>query len=400
MSPRITKMKYVSRVIAAAIVIGVGVLLFLAFQPPQPSQARASILGLQADPDTSKFTRALLARDLVFPRDHGPHDDFQTEWWYYTGNVTAASGRHFGYQFTIFRRALAPGAPVSDGSLAARQLYFAHFAVTDTGANTHREFQRFSRGAGGLAGAQADPFRVFIEDWSVEAVASPRRPGLDAASVRIVAKSEGYAIDLTLDSAKPMVRHGDRGLSQKSPEPGNASYYYSYTRMDTRGTMTTPDGSSAVTGQSWMDHEWSTSVLGAGTRGWDWFSLQLSDGSELMYFRLWQADGSDGLSSSGTWVMSNGEIKPLARTDVAITPVDTWRSPANGATYPSGWRIKIASLGVDVVATPRLRDQEMNLSSTYWEGAVSVAGVSGGVTVTGAGFVELTGYAEAMSEKL
>ena len=393
-------MKYVSRGIAAAIVIGIGVLLFLAFQPPQPSPARATIQGLQADDDTSKFARALSARDLVFPRDHGAHDDFQTEWWYYTGNVTTESGRHFGYQFTIFRRALAPGAPASDASFATRQIYFAHFAVTDTGANTHREFQRFSRGAGGLAGTRADPFRVFIEDWSAEAVSSPRRSGLDAASVRIVAKSDGYAIDLTLDSAKPMVRHGDRGLSQKSPEAGNASYYYSYTRMDTRGSVTTPDGAYGVAGQSWMDHEWSTSVLGAGTRGWDWFSLQLSDGSELMYFRLWQADGSDGVSSSGTWVLSNGETRALPKSDVLITSTDTWRSPANGATYPSGWRIRIASLGVDVLAAPRLRDQEMNLSSTYWEGAVSVSGTAGGSAVTGVGFVELTGYAEAMSEKL
>ncbi|MEO6063567.1 MAG: lipocalin-like domain-containing protein, partial [Thermoflexales bacterium] len=140
-------MKHVSRAIAAVIVIGIGVLLFLAFQPPQPSPARATIQGLQADGDTSKFARALIARDLEFPRDHGPHDDFQTEWWYYTGNVMTASGRHFGYQFTIFRRALAPGAPAADASLATRQLYFAHFAVTDTSANTHREFQRFSRGA-------------------------------------------------------------------------------------------------------------------------------------------------------------------------------------------------------------------------------------------------------------
>ncbi len=170
--------------------------------------------------------------------------------------------------------------------------------------------------------------------------------------------------------------------------------------MDTRGSITTPEGSYTVVGQSWMDHEWSTSVLGAGTRGWDWFSLQLSDGSELMYFRLWQADGSDGVSSSGTWVLSNGETRALSRSEVLITPTDTWRSPANGASYPSGWRIQLASLGVDVVATPRLRDQEMNLSSTYWEGAVSVSGVAGGISVSGAGFVELTGYAEAMSEKL
>lgn len=393
-------MKNVGRGIAAASVIGIGVLLFLAFQPPAPTPARATIQGLQADTDTSKFSRAMVARDLEFPRDHAAHDDFQTEWWYYTGNVTTESGRHFGYQFTIFRRALAPGAPAPEASLATRQLYFAHFAVTDTSANTHREFQKFSRGAGGLAGTRADPFRVFIEDWSAEAVASPRRSGLDAASVRILAKSDGYAIDLTLDSAKPMVRHGERGLSQKSPEPGNASYYYSYTRMDTRGSITTPEGSHTVAGKSWMDHEWSTSVLGAGTRGWDWFSLQLSDGSELMYFRLWQADGSDGVSSSGTWVLSNGETRALSRSEVMITPTDTWRSPANGASYPSGWRIQLASLGVDVVATPRLRDQEMNLSSTYWEGAVSVSGVAGGISVSGAGFVELTGYAEAMSEKL
>lgn len=383
----------------AALVVLVG-LGWLAFQPSPPVRARAVVQGLAPATGVQQFTRALEARALVFPADHGAHDDFQTEWWYYTGNLSAADGRRFGYQFTIFRRALSPDAPASGASLATHQVYFAHFALTDVAANVHRGFQKFSRGAGGLAGAQGDPFRVFIEDWSVVTSPSSRRSGLDASAVRILARAEGYAIDLTLDSLKPMVRHGDRGLSQKSPEPGNASYYYSFTRMDTQGRVTTPSGEFETTGLSWMDHEWSTSVLDAKTRGWDWFSLQMSDGTELMYFRLWQDAGGEGAASSGTWVMADGKTLALSRADVRVTPLGTWRSPRNGATYPSGWRIEIPSLGVDTQVVPRIVDQEMNLSSVYWEGAVSVTGESGGRVISGVGYVELTGYGEAMNEKL
>ncbi len=362
-------MKWTGRIVAAIALILAAGLAWLAFQPPPPAQARAVVEGLAPADTGARFARATAARDLVFPRDHGAHAEFQTEWWYYTGNVSTAEGRHFGYQFTVFRRALSPDSPAANGTLASNQLYFAHFAVTDTDANTHRAFQKFSRGAGGLAGAEADPFRVFIEDWSSTAVPSPRRAGLDAAAVRLVVRFDGYAIDLSLDSAKPMVRHGDRGLSQKSPDIGSASYYYSFTRMDTRGRITTPSGAYEVSGQSWMDHEWSTSVLDAQTRGWDWFSLQLSDGTELMYFRLWQADNREGASSSGTWVLADGATQALAQADVVITPLGNWRSPKNGATYPSGWRIQIKDRGVDVRASPRIPDQEMNLSSAYWEGA-------------------------------
>lgn len=387
----------VTVIVALAIVAGLG---WLAFQPTPRARARAVVQGLAPADDTQRFSRALAPRDLVFPADHGPHNDFQTEWWYYTGNLSAADGRRFGYQFTVFRRALSPDAPDLGGSLSANQLYFAHFAVTDVAANAHRGFQKFSRGAGGLAGAEGDPFRVFIEDWSTSAVSSPRRAGMDASAVRIVAQADGYAIDLTLDGAKPMVQHGDRGLSQKSPEPGNASFYYSFTRMDTRGRVVTPSGAFETTGLSWMDHEWSTSVLDPKTRGWDWFSLQLSDGTELMYFRLWQEGGGEGPSSSGTWVMADGRTQALTRADVRITPSGAWRSPNNGASYPSGWRIEAPSVGLDAKVIPLIADQEMDLSSVYWEGAVSVVGVSGGRAVSGYGYVELTGYAEAMNEKL
>ena len=189
-------------------------------------------------------------------------------------------------------------------------------------SGTHQAFERFSRGAAGLAGASADPFRVTLEDWSIV--------GPDAASVRVQAHQENWAIDLTLEAAKPLTLHGDRGLSQKSPEPGNASFYYSFTRMATQGRMTTPAGSFDVGGESWMDHEWSTSVLSQDTRGWDWFALQLNDGSELMYYRLWQADGSDNPATSGTWV-SFGEygLKCTTRGMLTARQIEAARRAIN-----------------------------------------------------------------------
>jgi len=377
--------------LAVVALIAVSALAWVIVQPPAPTPVRATVQGLRPRADIAGFERVTAPRTLAFPADHGPHTGFQTEWWYYTGNVQTSSGRAFGYQFTIFRRALAPAAPAG-GSLSSNQIYFAHFAVSDVAAGTHQAFERFSRGAGGLAGASADPFRVTLEDWSIV--------GPDAASVRVQAHQENWAIDLTLEAAKPLTLHGDRGLSQKSPEPGNASFYYSFTRMATQGRMTTPAGSFDVGGESWMDHEWSTSVLSQDTRGWDWFALQLNDGSELMYYRLWQADGSDNPATSGTWVLADGTRQTLSRVDVALSALDKWTSPTTGATYPSGWRLSVPSRGLDLTITPRMRDQEMRLSTTYWEGAVSIEGTLAGKPIKGRGYVELTGYAAPITDRL
>ncbi|MCS6774152.1 MAG: carotenoid 1,2-hydratase, partial [Thermoflexales bacterium] len=213
-------------VLSALIVLGLAALSWFAFQPPTRSDgaAQAAVAGLQRDEQSDLFARALVPREFAFPEDHGAHDDYQTEWWYYTGNVFTPEGRHFGYQLTFFRRALLPprdqqGVSQRPSRFAFSQVYFAHFAVTDSANNEHVSFERYSRGAAGLSGAQAVPFRVFVEDWS----AAGLEPLRDATHVRLRAAQDGFAIDLILESTKPIVFHGDRGLSQKSPKPGNAS---------------------------------------------------------------------------------------------------------------------------------------------------------------------------------
>ncbi|MGH2525062.1 MAG: lipocalin-like domain-containing protein, partial [Anaerolineales bacterium] len=243
----------------------------------RPNESAPPALTLEGTPDLSGFARAFAPRDFQLPQDHGPHFDYQTEWWYYTGNLDSEAGRHFGYQLTFFRRGLTPGAPPTDLGFATNQIYFAHFAITDVAGEQHTFAERFSRGAAGLAGASGEPFRAWLEDWSVESL------NAEGSAVRLRAKNEQMALDLTLRAVKPIVEQGESGLSRKSEQPGNASYYLSYTRMATEGQITTGGQSSAVKGESWFDHEWSTSALGAGVVGWDWFSLQLSDGREVMF---------------------------------------------------------------------------------------------------------------------
>ncbi len=363
----------------------------------QQSAASATLEGLRRDANTERFARALEPREFVFPEDHGPHNEYQTEWWYYTGNLTTDNGRHFGYQFTIFRRALVPPdqqALIIDrqSSLAFTQLYFAHFAITDSAANEHVSFEKYSRSAAGLAGAQADPFQVFVEDWSVRTTMGTG----SAEAVQIRARKDSYAIELDLISSKPMVLHGDQGLSAKSKDPGNASYYYSMTRMATQGRITTPQGTFAVRGNSWLDREWSTSVLTDNTVGWDWFALQFDDGREVMYFKLREKATSAGTGGivfdKGTWVSANGDSTLIPSGSATIEVLETWVSPTSGAVYPVKWRMIIPEYGVNITITPRINDQEMNLSQRYWEGAVTFEGASSSGPVRGVGYVELTGY--------
>ncbi len=361
--------------------------------PGAPSETRASLDGLRRNENTDKFTKALEPRKFVFPEDHGPHDDFQLEWWYYTGNLTDANGRHFGYQLTFFRNAMVPPdqQPAVDArpsDLAFSQLYFAHFAITDSSANEHMAFEKWSRGAGGLAGAQALPYNVFIEDWS--AVSTMENGSAEA--VQLTAQDGGYSLTLDLSSSKPIVLHGERGLSQKSNEPGNASFYYSMTRMATKGKITTPQGTFEVSGDSWLDREWSTSLLGENTEGWDWFSLQFDDNREMMYFKLREKGTGDIVFDKGTFVEADGTSALMPGGSAQITVLDTWTSPDSGATYPIKWRIVAPAQNLDVEITPRIPDQEMDLSQRYWEGAVTFKGTMAGEPVAGVGYVELTGY--------
>jgi predicted secreted hydrolase len=392
-----------------------------ALVPRSPGTARESgrsgqRLELGPGPDLSGFARATRVRPFLLPADHGPHFDFQTEWWYYTGNLAAVDGRHFGFQLTFFRRGLSPGPPPAGPGLSTNQVYFAHFAITDVAAGRHSAAERFSRGAGGLAGATGAPFAVWLEDWRVvscwggSGVAPPTPPArsarvsraplaalasaCDGSTVHLVAHDAdtSLSLDLELRATKPLVAHGDRGLSAKSDEPGNASYYVGYTRMAARGRI----GADDVTGEAWFDHEWSTSALGPGAIGWDWFSLQLDDGRELMDFRIRREDGSSEPASGGTLVERDGRTRQLSRDDVRIEVEDRWRSPESGISYPSRWRVLVPSEGLDLLVEPWLRDQEMRMSFTYWEGAIRVGRVGGRQAAVGQGYVELTGYGRSM----
>jgi predicted secreted hydrolase len=348
------------------------------------------VLKLDDQIQAQEFARAIDPVDFEFPRDHGPHFDYQTEWWYYTGNLTSEDGSQFGFQFTIFRRGLSPGAPPKVEGLSTNQVYFAHLALTDAASQRHYYDERFSRGAGGLAGAKAEPFGLRVEDWSVAAVDD------GAEHVLIKAATEEFELDLNLEAVKPIVKHGNEGLSAKSKEVGNASYYLSYTRMRTSGELQVGERSFSVSGLSWFDHEWSTSVLGEGAVGWDWFGLQLDDGRELMLYYIRLSDGMIDPISGGTYIDAEGQTLSLNLSDMRIQSLETWTSAESGVSYPSGWQISLPSLGIELTVEPLIDDQEMRVSFTYWEGAVQVSGVQDGTTFTGSGYVELTGYFESM----
>jgi predicted secreted hydrolase len=353
-------------------------------------QDQSPVVRLGAAPPDPGFARALRPRPFRLPEDHGPHFEFQTEWWYYTGNLTADDGAHFGFQLTFFRRGLSPTPPPDGPGLATNQIYAAHFAIADAGSLRHRFFERSSRGAAGLAGALGSPFRVWLEDWQAEGTNS------DGSRVHLTARDGEATLDLELRAQKVLVAHGDRGLSAKSDAPGNASYYLGYTRLAAKGQIGVGRATRAVQGEAWFDHEWSTSALGPGAVGWDWFSLQLDDGRELMLYFIRRADGSRESASEGTLVARDGIARRLSAKDIAVEVVSHWKSPVTKAEYPSGWRLRLPSedLALDIV--PWLASQEMRTSFAYWEGAVRVEGKSHGEAVHGNGYVELTGYARSL----
>ena len=376
-----------SRRIAGGVLLAALLLPFtlVADEAATPESRLSELLSGDGD---AGFEKALEPREFVFPDDHGPHPGFRNEWWYVTGNLDGDGGRRFGFELTIFRFALTPSLPATESEWRSNQVYIAHFAVTDADRERFFAAERFSRGALGLAGAKALPFRVWIEDWEIaaEETGAPER-------WRLRASDPGFSVDLELSTAKPPVLNGDAGLSQKSAEPGNASYYYSMTRWLTDGSLQLGDDTFRVTGLSWLDREWSTSALGADQLGWDWFALQLSDGSDLMFYNLRKLDGSQDAQSAGTWIDTDGRSLHLGRDDVEITVTDTWESP-QGGVYPSAWTLRAPGQGLDLRIRPVMADQELFTTVRYWEGAVDVEGERDGRPVTGRGYVELTGYAQ------
>ncbi len=327
---------------------------------PRPEiEATMQITEVLGPGQQAGFARADRPIRLEFPSDHGPHPDFQSEWWYYTGNLDSADGRHFGYQLTFFRRSLSPSEVPRESRWATRQLAMAHFAVTDVSAGRFTSFEQFGRPALGLAGFE--PERVWLGSWQAS--------GLNP--IRLQASQDQIALDLTLSDERPPVLQGEQGFSRKGAAEGQASYYVSRTRLKTRGLV----NGVAVAGWSWMDHEWTSNALSRNESGWDWFGLQLADGSEVMYFQLRDRQGQVTYQD-GTRVQSDGRWTRLEDARLEVLE--------RGKVYPRRWRL--TARGVPPLELePYLEDQEMKLSVRYWEGAVRIVG-------GGSGYAELTGY--------
>ncbi len=349
----------------------------------------------------SEWREASAGYRFAFPADHAAHPDFRVEWWYYTGNLETQTGRRFGYQLTFFRVGVVR-EPTNASKWALRDLYMAHFAIADIERQSFHSFERTNRAGIGWAGADAfeqlrpgeerhrpkSSPRVWNEDWVTQ---------LDGGSGKLHAIEEGYSLDLELKPSKGVVIHGDNGISQKGPSPGNASHYYSLSRLESSGQLVVEGETFDVTGLSWMDHEFGTSFLHDEQVGWDWFSMQLEDGRDLMLFEIRRRDGTIDPSSSGTLIDAGGTPTHLSYGDFLLVPGQTWRSPASGASYPIGWGIELARYGVRLNVTAEIGDQELRTPEstgvTYWEGSITAEGASEGKRILGRGYLEMTGYA-------
>jgi len=340
--------------------------------------------------------------NLDFPKDHGDHPGYRTEWWYYTGNMHSETGDQYGFQLTFFRSRISPpGAekkwPRKASAWRTSQVYLAHAAVSDITGQQHLHTEDVSRAALGMAGVNqsAQQTTVFLKNWSARIEADLHILNLTAAD---------FSYELNFKPAKPPVMHGDRGYSIKGSTSERASCYYSFTRLKGQGTITVGGARVAVSGSAWMDHEFSTALLEPGISGWDWFSLQLSDDTEIMVFLLRTEKGRLHPASSGTYVNANGITRQIANAEIKVEVLDTWKSKQSKARYPARWRLHIAPLALDVRITSNLPDQEMRTTGstgvTYWEGSVSIDGTQNKHPVQGKGYVELTGYAEPFDAPL
>ena len=343
-----------------------------------------TVTGFVAD---GVWRQALPGYKFQFPRDHASHPEFKIEWWYYTGNLADGEGHRFGYQLTFFRIGVDP-RPSNPSRWALRDLFMAHFAMTDISGKRYRFAERINRAGVGWAGALTDQYRVWNQDWEA---------CLDASGEHLLRAAETeMSLELRLNSEKLPVIHGENGISQKGQQTGNASHYYSLTRMPTRGTLMVAGQCFKVEGLSWMDHEFGTSFLEPEQVGWDWFSLQLEDGTDLMIFQLRHANGSRDPHSSGTLIDSSGKRSFMGYETFVLDSGGKWRSTASGASYPIEWGVKIPGRNLDLAIRTAVADQELRTSQStgvnYWEGAIEAVGTRNGQPVRGRGYLEMTGY--------
>jgi predicted secreted hydrolase len=346
------------------------------------------LVGVSALATLTGFELALPGRVLNFPRDHATHPAFQTEWWYYTGHLRTADGEEYGYQLTFFRRRVDEGNWLAGPSQwSPQQLYFTHFAISDQQRRRHVFVEKINRPTLGVAGADEARYRVWNDDWQAELLGPYHH---------LQARMDEFAINLILLPEKGPVINGIDGISQKGPEKGNASHYYSLTRVKTDGLLHVRGVAKEVTGISWMDHEFGTSQLGPTMAGWDWFSVQLDDRTELMAFHLRHKDGTIDPHSSGTLIHPDGRTEHLRQEMFEVVALGHWTSPRSGATYPQGWELRVPQAGLSLRITATIANQELDTQSgtrvVYWEGSVRVEGTHSGQAVRGVGYVELVGY--------
>jgi predicted secreted hydrolase len=333
------------------------------------------------------FRLAVPPYEFQFPRDHGAHPEYRTEWWYYTGHLETTSGKRYGFELTFFRAGITPPGAPKETAWDLENVMPAHFAISDIDAKDFRYYEKLNRSSPFTAGSAEGRLDLFNEGW--RATTNPD------GSWRLIAKEGPDALDLTLRTRKPPAVHGKDGVSVKAEGLGYASHYYSMTRLETSGTI----NGQRATGLAWMDHEFGSSALRENQQGWDWFSIQLDNDSELMLYIIRRKDGTPDTTSSGSLIASDGSVISIGRASVRITPRSSWKSKKSGATYPMGWRVELPSFNVSLELRPVLEGQELVTAGstrvTYWEGAVGVEGSFGGTSVRGEGYVEMTGYDKA-----
>jgi predicted secreted hydrolase len=326
------------------------------------------------------FAMATLPRRFEFPADHGPHPEFRSEWWYLTVALSDASGAELGVQFTLFRQALRPEPVAPANPWQTTQIYLAHFAVTDVEANRHRAHERFARGHPSLAGVEAAPFKLWLEDWRLVA---------EAGGWRLIAATGEQAVDLLLTMDQPVVLQGDAGLSRKGPQ--QASYYYSVPGIPVTGRVRAGGRTRQVTGRAWLDREWSTSVLSAGQVGWDWLALDLGGNRRAMVYQLRRRDGFRDPFDQGLLIEPDGRVRRLVADDFRLRPLRHWRDD-DGTRWPVAWLLELD--GHDYRVEALVDDQKMDTSVSYWEGLVAVYDSTG--ARSGRGYLEMTGYQDVI----
>jgi predicted secreted hydrolase len=378
--------------LVAALAVGVGFCGALYGRPSVPAPESSADVSPRAENDNIALKNATDWRDaepgyeLSFPQDHRSHPEYGLEWWYYTGNLEATNGRRFGYQLTFFRIGLV-NKPDNPSRWAVRDLFMTHFAISDIASEEYHSFERLNRSGIDWAGASADGYRVWNEDWQAM---------LDGSDHVLTASDSDCRVELRLTSDKPPVIHGENGISQKGSSRGYASHYYSLTRLNTSGALTLQGEKFAVSGTSWMDHEFGTHFLDSAQVGWDWFSIQLEDGRELMLLQIRRRDGTVDPHSNGTLVDANGHTTHISSDELVLKPGSIWRSDASGASYPTSWFVELPHYGLLLNIHAAMSNQEFlteGAGAPYWEGAVDIKGSSNGSEARGQGYLEMTGYA-------